>query len=113
MINDAEMDAFRQQLLAESAALLIEDDQGAQDRGTVVLDQSSVGRLSRMDAMQRQAMAEATHRRRNARKGRIEAALQRMDEGEFGFCLDCGDQIAPKRLTLDPTVPTCLSCAKG
>lgn len=113
MNNDAETEAFRQQLLAERDALLLEDDLGAQDRKTVTLDQSSVGRLSRMDAMQRQAMAEATHRRRHARKGRIEAALQRIDEGEFGYCADCGDRIARKRVALDPTTPTCLSCAKS
>ncbi|NNE87336.1 MAG: TraR/DksA family transcriptional regulator [Silicimonas sp.] len=91
----------------------MEDDQGAESRGTVVLDQTSVGRLSRMDAMQHQAMAEATHRRRNARKGRIDAALLRLDEGEFGYCVDCGEEIAPKRLELDPTTPNCVSCAKG
>ena len=113
MINDAEIDGFRKRLLAERADLLKEDAQGAEDRETVMLDQTSVGRLSRMDAMQRQAMAEATHRRRAARQSRIDAALGRMDEGEFGYCTDCGEEIAPKRLELDPTVPTCVSCAKG
>lgn len=113
MINDADLDAFRQRLLAERAGLLKEDAQGAEDRGTVMLDQTSVGRLSRMDAMQRQAMAEATHRRRNARQSRIDAALARIDEGEFGYCVDCGEEIASKRLELDPTIPTCVSCANG
>ena len=113
MINDADIDALRQRLLAERAALLEEDDQGAQDRETVVLDQTSVGRLSRMDAMQRQAMAAATHRRRNARQGRINTALSRIEDGEFGYCMNCGEEIARKRLDLDPTVPTCVSCAKG
>ncbi|MEP0563521.1 MAG: TraR/DksA C4-type zinc finger protein [Paracoccaceae bacterium] len=93
--------------------MLGEDDQGAEGRKTVILDQTSVGRLSRMDALQQQAMADATHRRRNARKGRITAALLRIEAGEFGFCIDCGDEIANKRLDLDPTVPTCLTCARG
>ena len=113
MINDAEIEVFGQQLLAERDALMLEDDQGAEDRKTVVLDQSSIGRLSRMDAMQRQAMAEATHRRRTARKGRIEAALLRIKDDAFGYCVACGEDIAPERLALDPTTPTCLSCAKG
>ena len=111
--NDAEIDSVRQRLLAEREDLQREDAQGAEDRGTVVLDQSSVGRLSRMDAMQRQAMAEATHRRRNARKGRIEAALVRMNEDEFGYCQDCGEAIAVERLRLDPTVANCVTCARG
>lgn len=113
MVIDAEIDAARQRLLAELDALSLEDVENAQDRGTVMLDQTSVGRLSRMDAMQRQAMAEATHRRRRARKTRVEAALKRLDEGEFGYCVACGEEIAPKRLDLDPTVPNCLACAKG
>lgn len=113
MINDAKTDAFRQRLLAELDTLSHEDDKSAEDRDTVMLDQTSVGRLSRMDAMQRQAMAEATYRRRSARKGRVKAALRRLEEGEFGYCVDCGEDIAPKRLDLDPTVPTCVGCANG
>ena len=111
--NDAEIDSFRQRLLAEREELQREDVQGAEDRGTVMLDQSSVGRLSRMDAMQRQAMAEATHRRRNARKGRIEATLARLNDGEFGYCQDCGEAIAVERLKLDPTVANCVGCARS
>lgn len=90
-----------------------EDNLGLSDQKTVTLDQQSVGRLSRMDAMQRQAMAQATARRRAARRQRIELALQRIDEGEFGYCLDCGDDIAPGRIALDPTVTLCMSCATG
>lgn len=113
MVNDAEIDAYRERLLAELAELSVESGENTQDRGTVMLDQTSVGRLSRMDAMQRQAMAEATHRRRSVRKTRIEAAIVRLREGEFGYCVDCGEEIAKKRLDLDPTVPNCVACAKG
>ena len=113
MLNDAEINAFREKLLQERAGLNVDDARGAEDRGTVILDQQSVGRLSRMDALQRQAMAEANQRRRDARRRRIEAALARMDEGEFGVCQDCGEDIPKARLDLDPTVPTCVSCANG
>lgn len=104
---------FRARLLAEKAAILAEDAGSSEDRGTVTLDQQSVGRLSRMDAMQRQAMAQATSRRRQARMTRIEAALARMDDDEFGYCQDCGEDIAPARLDLDPTATLCVSCARG
>ena len=112
-LSDREIEAFRQHLLRESAELQNEDAATQDDRGTVTLDQQSVGRLSRMDALQRQAMAQATKRRRAARSVRIDAALRRIAEGEFGYCQDCGDEIAKKRLDLDPTVPACMSCAKG
>lgn len=93
--------------------LASEDAATEGDRVTVMLDQTSVGRLSRMDAMQQQAMAQATQRRRSTRNLRIMAALHRIKEGEFGYCQDCGDEIAKARLDLDPTTPTCLTCAKG
>ncbi len=113
MLKDAEIARFRAELIAEKERLAMEDDAGAEDRATVTLDQQSVGRLSRMDAMQRQAMAQATARRRKGREARITAALARIDEGEFGYCQDCGEDIGLKRLTLDPTLPTCVSCARG
>ena len=66
-----------------------------------------------MDALQQQAMAQATQRRRDTRVLRIDSALKRMDIDEFGYCQNCGDEIGKKRLDLDPTVPACLACAKG
>ena len=104
---------FRARLEAERAALDAEDSLGAEGQKTVELDQSAVGRLSRMDALQGQAMAKATGARRAARRQRIAAALARMEVGEFGFCTECGEEIAPARLDLDPTVPSCIGCAAG
>ena len=66
-----------------------------------------------MDALQNQAMANAGHVRRQVGKSRLKAALARMDEGEFGYCEDCGDQIAIKRLEFDPAAIKCIECAKG
>jgi len=99
--------------LGEKEALTAENTATVKNRGTVTLDQQSVGRLSRMDALQQQAMAQATQRRRDSRSLRIDAALKRMAIDEFGYCQDCGEPISKKRLDLDPTVPVCLSCAKG
>lgn len=110
MQNRAES-ALRAQLLAELSELEMGDVAGAGEQATVTLDQQSVGRLSRMDALQRQALAQATRRRREARRARIKAALARMDEGDFGFCDECGEEIAEKRLALDPTVSVCIECA--
>ena len=106
-------ESIRERLLALLATLDEEGDLGAEDRAIVTLDQQSVGRLSRMDALQRQAMAAANARRRAAERQRINAALQRLDEGEFGYCQDCGEDIAPARLELDPAVALCVNCARG
>ena len=75
------------------------------------LDQQRIGRLSRMDAMQQQAMEEETHRRRDQELARIEAALKRIDDDDYGFCTACDEPIAPKRLENDPATPLCIECA--
>ena len=101
----------RTALLARQKALAMEDAANSDSRDTVELQQDSVGRLSRMDALQQQAMAQATERRRAAEGVRIKAALERIDEGEWGYCLACGEEIAEARLNHDPSIPTCIKCA--
>ena len=76
------------------------------------LDQQSVGRLSRMDAMQQQEMARAEARRRLVDLTRIGQALVRLEEDEYGWCTECGDPIAVKRLKIDPMATRCIGCAK-
>ncbi len=112
-MDDTEITAYRQKLLAERDELRATGDASEAERKPVTLDQQSVGRLSRMDAMQVQAMAVAAEGRRQARIRRIEAALTRLADGEFGWCVTCGDEIAPKRLAMDAAVPTCIACATG
>ena len=63
--------------------------------------------------MQGQAMAQASERRRQQRVALIKAALVRLDEREYGFCLECGDEILQGRLKADPTATRCVSCASG
>jgi DnaK suppressor protein len=85
------------------------DEQAA----VVELDQSKVGRLSRMDAMQAQAMAQESVARRDAKLKGIAAALQRLADGDFGWCDECGEAIADARLEIDPTVTLCIGCASA
>lgn len=105
------VEKFRTALVDLRQELRAQDAQTADQRAPVELDQQSVGRLSRMDAMQLQAMAQETSRRRAAQLRRIAAALTRIDEGEFGYCIECGDEIPERRLELDPAVPLCVGCA--
>ena len=82
-------------------------------RAPVTLDQQSVGRLSRMDAMQQQAMAEAQERARRRDLVRIEMAERRLANGEYGWCADCGEAIPDKRRQIDPMAEKCVRCASG
>ncbi len=108
-----DLDPLRARLMAEADELRARGEASREDRAPVTLDQQSVGRLSRMDALQVQEMAKASEGRRQARLRQIQAAIQRIDDGEYGECLNCGEPIGAKRLELDPAVPTCIKCARG
>ena len=81
------------------------------DRAPVTLDQQSVGRLSRMDAMQQQSMELATEERRQHRLAALAAALRRVKSDDYGFCLKCDDKISASRLAVDPALRLCIDCA--
>lgn len=104
---------FRPMLLEEKQQILEQSEGSSADRAPVQLDQQSVGRLSRMDSMQMQAMAKAVEQRRRARLSRIEQALARLDAGDFGNCGSCGEFIGTKRLQIDPAAVACVECASG
>jgi DnaK suppressor protein len=74
------------------------------------LDQTRLGRLSRMDAMQVQQMELETSRRRVLQLSKIDGALQRIKSGEYGFCYICGEELDENRLLIDPTVTRCMAC---
>jgi len=109
--DDIDTGHFERLLRARKAELQALSDAGQERRRPVELDQQKVGRLSRMDALQEQAMAQATEQRRRQELTRIDAALARLAEGEYGYCAVCGDDIPRARLQLDPTTPRCVDCA--
>jgi DnaK suppressor protein len=102
----------RQRLLALKAELEALAQSARDDSRPVELDQASVGRLSRMDAMQSQQMAQETARRRQQHLARIEVALARLEAGEYGFCFACGETIDERRLGFDPAITRCVKCAR-
>lgn len=104
---------WRDKLLALRAELESVAATGDDSAAVVELDQTKVGRLSRMDAMQAQAMAKASGHRRQATLVRITAALQRVSDGTFGICEHCDESINPKRLEFDPTATLCIDCASA
>jgi DnaK suppressor protein len=113
-MNKTDIDAkWRPRLEAELEELLASSRTSSQDRAPVSLDQQSVGRLARMDAMQMQAMAQASERRRQARIAGLRKALERLTEGEYGWCEACGEPIPEGRLDVDATARHCIACAGG
>jgi DnaK suppressor protein len=100
----------RKRLLALREELESIEASSDESAAVVELDQSKVGRLSRMDALQAQAMAQASGQRRKAVLRNIEAALKRVEDGSYGLCRDCNEPINPKRLEFDPTALRCIDC---
>jgi DnaK suppressor protein len=95
-------------LREELEIAVVASDESSQ---VVELDQARVGRLSRMDAMQAQQMAQASGRRRELMLHRVTAALARIDNGDYGVCQTCDEPINPQRLEFDPTAVLCIQCA--
>jgi DnaK suppressor protein len=101
----------KKNLLNLKRSLLQAQETGDQAEQTVELDQTRVGRLSRMDAMQAQAMSIETGRRRRAKMLQIDLALKRIEENDYGYCQECGEEIADARLEVDPAALLCIGCA--
>ena len=109
--SDIDIAVFKKKLLALRDELLQVQHTGDEAAQIVELDQSKVGRVSRMDALQNQAMAKESQQRRILQLQRITGALQRIEKESFGLCARCEEEIHRKRLELDPTVVLCIDCA--
>lgn len=109
-MNKKLFDAMQRKLLAESLALRASLAESSDASAPVELDQTRQGRLSRMDAMQQQAMAQAAALSVQARLAAIEAALRRIDDGSYGECPECGEAISAARLEARPEARLCIDC---
>jgi DnaK suppressor protein len=78
-----------------------------------VAPDNAIGRISRMDTIVNQSVAEAQLSKARVRLARLEEALKRVDEDEeFGLCLDCGEPIPMARLKAMPETAYCVDCAE-
>jgi DnaK suppressor protein len=108
---DLDVKQIRAELLARREEIVEREASTKESRDPVELDQARVGRLSRMDALQGQAMAQDAERRRKIELQKIDAALERIEAGDYGYCVNCGEEIAKARLEFDPAVASCIDCA--
>ena len=111
-MNPEQLKLAATRLRALRDQLLVEKEQAAEGTAPVELDQARLGRLSRMDEMQQQAMAVELDRRRDIQLKRIDGAFLRLEKGSYGDCARCGEAIDAKRLDFDPTVFFCVACAE-
>ena len=112
MRNDIDLKYFKKCLEERLEVIIAKQEDLKKETAPVELDQARVGRLSRMDAMQQQAMSQAVARLNDLELQRIQSALGRMKSGYYGYCVICDEEIAEGRLRFDPSILTCISCAK-
>jgi DnaK suppressor protein len=111
-MNATEVEQFKDKLLNLRSELQDIEESSKETTKPVELDQASVGRLSRMDAMQAQQMAQETARRRQLQLQQIDGALRRIEAGEYGHCFVCGEEIDVRRLSVAPTNTRCINCVE-
>lgn len=110
LLSPAAIEKLREQLESRKLELLSQIE-GVDDAARPVeLDQQSVGRVSRVDAIQQQQMALANKQQATVLLRSIELALQRVDDGSYGACLECGEAIAEARLQAQPWAGLCIDC---
>ena len=112
MRQDIDLKHFKTRLKERLSEIDRQQDSRKSQSGPVELDQGRMGRLSRMDAMQQQAMSQAADRLIASERSRILTALDRIRSGDYGYCLLCDEEIAEGRLCSDPSVLNCISCAQ-
>ncbi|GGX67694.1 TraR/DksA family transcriptional regulator [Saccharospirillum salsuginis] len=110
MTDELDIAHFEQVLNQQLDEWLQLEETRADSTGVVKLDQTSTGRLSRMDAMQQQALAKDRAARAKLEITRLKAALERCRDGHYGYCVDCDEVINPRRLELNPTALRCIRC---
>lgn len=76
----------------------------------VTLDQTLVGRVSRMDAMQQQGVAISTSEKAQARLRKVNIALAALKSGDYGYCARCDEEIGYDRLRAQPEARLCITC---
>ena len=112
-LTKSQIDVLTQQLISVKNELSRFLKLSESSSEVVELDQSKVGRLSRMDAMQQQQMASAGKRAQQLQLTQTNRALKKIEIDEYGFCIDCDDVIAFSRLQIKPESERCINCQQA
>lgn len=83
-----------------------------EDMSQPVAPENSIGRLSRMDAINNKSVAESALRQAKRKLKKLQLALSKIGDPKFGICIRCKRDIPPKRLILMPESQYCVSCAR-
>jgi DnaK suppressor protein len=107
---DLDLATYERRLRDELQSVAKSLERAIDSAAPVELDQTNIGRVSRIDAIQQQAMAMDFRNRLQQRKRRLEAAFNRIGSGDFGLCCECQDELDTERLDADPATVFCIAC---
>jgi len=111
-LTDAQIETLGARLEALRDALVAALDKSKEGVAVVSLDQP-IGRVSRIDALQQQKLAQASRRQQELKLGQVRVALAAVESGDYGFCRSCEEPIGFRRLSAQPESPFCLRCQGG
>lgn len=111
-MDSARLECFKKQLEEMEAELSTAVAGKADATAPVTLD-TSIGRLSRMDAIQSQQMALGLRARQQQQLLRVQNALKAVANGTYGQCRKCKGPIALERLEAQPDAGFCVKCAES
>jgi len=77
-----------------------------------IAPENAIGRISRMDAINNRSVNEASLRVAEEKLKKLERALVKIDEPNFGICIRCNQPIPEGRLLIMPESITCVNCAQ-
>lgn len=112
-LTEKQLKSFGRSLKALHDELLMLLDISSESGDPIELDQTKVGRLSRMDAMQQQEMSHACRAGYQKRLKDAQRALLNIEQGEYGWCEHCGDNIDVRRLEVKPESKFCVKCQES
>lgn len=105
----------RAELKAKIEALIVkyeEDIKETEKMTQPVSPENSLGRISRMDAINNKSVMEASLRNKISKRNKLKFALTQLDNPGFGSCTNCQKTINPKRLMYMPESTKCINCAR-
>jgi len=107
-MTQKDMGRYRKALVEKQAEL----SAGLQSRDDIVIERSADQADEIQRAMERELVIRSLDGKANVLRS-VTAALERIADGTYGVCLECEEDINPKRLAAVPWTPLCISCQEA
>jgi len=111
-MSPAEKQDIKNHILQNLTEMESQIDQ-LQEKLKPIAPDCSLGRLTRMEAMNEQEVSQRILEETLLRQTRLRNALSRIDSEMFGVCIECEEEIGIGRMTVRPESVRCIDCANG